>query len=227
MLSIRQFFTKIAAGLGLSSFLASANAGQIDLQLTGQVDAATTFTQYVGDVRYDQWFLSLNGVSPDLVVAQGDTLGVAITLDQPFTIPGGSDLTGFLFYLGNSGGSFPAGDTKMSGDFTFRNAGLQTAAVSGYSTTSGQLAAGRFWAPYEFGAITFDQIALSLTIDTLALPATVDLARISYSLVTYPPAPVPEPSSCIMLLAGLGLISGSMMRRRVRPVRAPAQAVPI
>lgn len=207
---------KLALLLTVSSCLASAQAAQIDVQFAGYVEAASTFTRDVAGTRYDQWFLGLSGLPPGntFQVAQGDTISATVTLNAAVTIPVGYDLSLFQVYLksANPAFPFPSGDTRMSGDFTLSLGTDPAATLSGYSTTAGQLAAGRAWALYEYGAITFDSVVMLLTVNQLSAPATIDQAQLAYSLLTFPAAPVAEPGEWALLTAGLGLLAG--IRRR-------------
>ena len=99
---------------------------------------------------------------------------------------------------------------------TFSNLGLDVLSnASGNCSTSGSLPICFTWS--NPGAITFDKVTTSFTITQLAgstdpgPTATLDSAALGYTL--FSPAPIPEPGTYAMMLAGLGLL-GLTARRK-------------
>ena len=188
-----------------------AQAAIFDINLVGTVSQGA-FNSWDGGTpltHYDQWSLALSGFD-SFTVSNGDTINATITLDQSFTIPASVQLTSFLFTM--SGTSFPAGDTGTKGTTSFFLDGVLGATGSAGTGTSTQLANSVVFFPPNNTPITFDSLTSNFTISTLGQPATLETAAISYTLFS-PTAPVPEPESYAMLLAGLGLM-GAIARRR-------------
>jgi PEP-CTERM motif len=192
-----------------------AHATNFDLMLTGAVAQGSFSEQTFGDLHFDQWALSLQGLDFDsaFTISQGDTVTATLTLDQSFTIPASVDLTFFSFFL--RGADFPAGATGTTGTTSFFNLdvpGLASGAVS--AGTSGSIVSNAVFFPPDNGPITFNKVVSSFTIVTLVQPAMVDNALIQYTLQS--PAVVPEPETYAMLIAGLGLLVSATRRMRGR-----------
>ncbi len=202
----------IAAALfSLASLgLGQAHAATINLNLTGTVSNGQLSAFDSGGTHYDQWYLNLSGITP-FTVSNGDMINATITLDQSFTIPASVTYTQFEFDL--TGASFPNINTGTNGTTAFFNGVNPGPSDSETTTTSNQLAAAAVFFPPNNSAITFDSVISSFTITTLASPATIDGANISYTLTS--PAPVPLPQSFAMLLSGLGLVGFAARRRKV------------
>jgi hypothetical protein len=188
-----------------------ASALTIDISLTGTVSDGAYSSFDSGGIHYDQWALSLSGLSP-VNVSIGDEIKATITLDQSFTIPPSVSLTTFLFAL--TGPSFPTGDTGTTGATSFYNSGFLVTSGFAGTSTSGQLANSVIFSPPDNGAITFDSVIADFTITELGDLATLETALMSYTLFSPSAEPVPEPSTVILL--GAGVIGFALIRRKAR-----------
>lgn len=205
-----------------TAFLAAAAvgalwAGQVQaathtLNLTGVVADGSYSSQTIGPTQFDQWVLSLSGLSSDnaITVAEGDTIEATITLDQLFTAPASVDITVFGLFL--QGPAFPAGDVSASGTFTFFNGVDVAKSGAGGTDTAGQVAHSVAYFPPDNGAITFDSISATFTIDLLPEAVSLDFAGLTYTLFS-PSGAVPEPATWALMILGFGG-AGAMLRRR-------------
>ncbi len=160
----------------------------------------------------------MTGLDSDnaITVGVGDIINATITLNQSFTIPASVDLTWVDLTL--NGSSFPSGDTQTnSGTMTFSNGGTSVLDnIPGNCSTSDSLPICYTWD--NPGSITFDKVIMSFEITELAsstVPgptATLDSAVLGYTLFS-PAAPVPEPETYAMMLAGLGLLGFAARRK--------------
>ncbi len=199
--------------------IGQAQATTYNLDLTGQVSSGWYSTQDWNGTHYDVWTLQLSGLdmSNAITVAQGDRINATISLDQTFTIPASVSLTWFDLSL--RGSQFPNVDTGTNDGQTsfFNNGSLVTSAGTGQSTTtSGGLEYAVTFSPPDNGAITFNSVTTEFAIEMLSGTGSLDTAYIDYYLFSpsSPVAPVPEPST--FLLLGLGFAGVGFLRKRIR-----------
>jgi hypothetical protein len=197
--------------LALALVVGQAQADPIDLNLTATVSEMTTYSFDSGGTHFDQYVIQLHDLPTGLTVAVGDSITATITLDQSFTVPGSVDLTSFVFAMWSS--TFPAGDTGTAGSVDFSNAGVSVLGGSGSSTTSSQISSAFTFFPPDNGAITFDKVVNTFTIDTLAQAADIEQAQMYFTL--FSPA-VPEPQTYALMAAGLCLLGVSVRRRKTQ-----------
>lgn len=203
----------LAAVSAAALWVGQARAATFDLDLSGVVANGSFSSQEIGPTHFDQWFLSLSGLdaSNAINVSQGDTINATITLDQAFTIPASVQATTFTFFL--FGSAFPPINTGATGTTDFFLGGGQGPHGATITTTCCQLATTVGFVPPDNGAITFDKVVSSFTIDTLGQPVTLDGSAISYTLFS-PIAGVPEPASWTLLLVGFGGLGATLRSKR-------------
>lgn len=211
----KRFVGLMAAASALALLAGQADAAIYNLTLTGTVSEGHYSQQDFGGTHYDQWFLSLHGLDAmnAFTVQQGDVINTTVTLDQQFTIPQSVNLTSFVFFL--FGNQFPqenTGTNMISTSFFLNGVPGPAVADGGATTTSGQIAAGVVFFPPNNGAITFDSLTSSFTINDLLLDAVVDRAGISYTLFSN--SAVPEPASWALMLLGFGGLGAALRNRR-------------
>jgi len=204
----------VAAALAFGA--GATGAATYNIGLAGTAGDVTFSSQDFPGTHYDNWFLSLAPVDPtsfySSIVAQGDIINATITLDTSLTIPASVERTGFVLYFWASG--FTGDPVTTSGDITFFNGPDTVLSRIGSGTgTSGALASSANWWPPDNGAITFDQATVDFSIDTLTAPVTLTGSSLRFVLVS--PAPVPEPESYALMLAGLGLLTWMVRRGKV------------
>lgn len=213
MMSKRFAKSLLLAASAMALCAGGASAANFDLTLTGVVSQGSFSNQTIGATHYDQWFLSLSGLSAlnAFDIHEGDTINATINLDQAFTIPASQQLTTFGFYL--FGGAFPQINTGTSNITTsFFLDGNPGLVGTGSSSTSSQVAASVAFFPPDNGPITFNSVTSSFTINVLPQTATVDGSGILYTL--FSAAAVPEPSSWALMLIGFGGLGAALRARR-------------
>lgn len=207
------------------AFSSGALAASYNVTLSGDPIGASvqTFVDGSGNTVYD-WYLG--GLSsPDnsypVTVNQGDTINLSINLASAITIPASDPSTFDHTYIsiGLTGSNFPAVDTGTSETTSLFNTsgtfdGTTNPGPSGGSscTTNGQLSSCLVLFSPNYNAITFDQLTSTISVDSMSgsTNVTLDGAYLQIDVVN---APVPEPESYAMMLAGIGLI-GAVVRRR-------------
>ena len=205
-----------AAALLLIAVPGSAANFTLDLTADPTTGSYSHFT--VGATRYDNYYLALSGLDATnaFTVAQGDTLTENITFAPALTVPASQTFT--FFSLGLTGSTFPVEDTAVTGTTTFYDNGVIDRLGATTATTSTQLVNATVEGiPFNY-AWTFDTLTSAWHIDTLATPATLDRAYVSYQLSS---AAVPEPATWALLVAGFGVV-GLQARRRRTMVAAAA-----
>jgi hypothetical protein len=204
--------TAAAAALLATAGLA-AQAASYSLSLTGTVANGSAYSFDVGATRYDGWTLTLDGLSPasPLLLQQGDTVDARITLDSPLTVLASEIFTSHVLIL--RGLDVAEDGSATTATFDFKRGGVSVAGSGGSGcTTSGQLAACVAYFAPDNGVLTFDELAISLSVDTLSGPSLYDTAVLSHTRVS-DAAAVPEPASWALLLAGAAALG---LRRRRR-----------
>ena len=201
-------YAALTAALALVSF--GAQASNYVLNLSGTLASAGTNGFDSGGTHYDQWFLSLNGLdsSNAITLSQGDSVSAVITFDGPLTVPASVDRTSFVFVLAGPG--FPSDPIQTSGTASLSLLGTSVASSATNCGTSTQIASCWGTIPPDNGSVSFDQVTLNFSVDTLSTPGTANASVFAYTLFS-PSAPVPEPISSVLLLAGLGAL---VLRRR-------------
>jgi hypothetical protein len=182
--------------------------------LTGSVAAISPISGTApGYYSYTGGYLTLSGFTEIPAAAQGDTIDVTVTLDQPLTIPASPSYTGLLLYL--SGG--PGGGGLDSFNWTFYDNATPVATADTYSTTSGDVTTFAVLYPPHDGAFTFTSFTDDITIGTMT--GTVDLngAAFEYDNDTA----IPEPATWSLMLVGIGGV-GAFLRGRRRARAATA-----
>lgn len=199
------------AGVGASA----ARANVYNVSLTGQVANFLNFQVVSGHTLFDEHYLPLSGLdsSNAITVFQGDEIDATVTLDQALTVPASQVRTDLLLFL--MGSAFPSINTGVTGTLTLMDGGSTVAQFGYASTTSSQLSNFAALLPPDNHAYTFDSFTDDFTIYDLSQPATLDGAAFDYTLLSN----VPEPSTWIMMLLGLGLIGAAL---RLRPSAALA-----
>lgn len=203
-----------AAALALvMASVGQARAAHTDLALTGTVGNGQALVQVIGNTRYDQWFLQLDGLDANAAfsVSQGDSITATITLDQSLTVPASVDFTTLLLIFQGTG--FAGDSVASSGSLDLSNLGSLVVNRVQSASSSGQLPAGTGFGPPDNTAITFDSMVWTLSIDTLSQPANLDHALFYYTL--FSPA-VPEPATYALMLLGVGALGGLAKRRQAR-----------
>ena len=203
----------LAAASAAALWVGQAQAATFDLELSGVVANGSFSSQEIGPTHFDQWFLSLSGLDAGnaITVSQGDTINATVTLDQPFTIPASAQITSFTLFL--FGSAFPSIDTGTSGTTDFFLGGVQGPHGAASTGTCCQLANSVDFFPPDNGAITFDKVVSSFTIDSLGQPVTLDGSAISYTLFS-PIAGVPEPAGWALMLLGFGGLGATLRSKR-------------
>lgn len=202
-----------AAALALVLGLAGqAQAVQTDLALHGTVGDGQPSFQIIGNTRYDQWVLQLSGLDANSAfdINQGDSITATITLDQSLTVPASVSFTSLILVL--SGTGFAGDAVVTSGTVNLSNLGVSVISTGQSASTSGQVAAGFGVSPPDNGAITFDRMVWTLSIDTLSQQANLDGSLFQYTL--FSPV-VPEPATYALMLLGVGALAGLASRRRL------------
>ena len=203
----------LAAGAALQAVPAAA-VTHIITATADPVNATTnsfTFngsTFYTGNLIVDPF--------PEFTVAEGDVIGVTLTLASGFTVPGSMEqLFGFNFFRsdgvdptiiddpnqvvvdGTGLFSFSMGPTGLSSDTQGGACGNCLTAIMG------QIPGNSF---------IFDKLVLSQTIFNLEAPYTVDRMSFSYQLRDIAGG-IPEPATWAMMIMGFGLIGGALRQR--------------
>jgi PEP-CTERM motif len=206
-----QGFAKSFAIATLCAATAVAQATTFNLGLTGALANESTYSFDSGGTHYDLWNLDLSGLNAGnaITLNNGDVVNTTITLDGAHTMPASVD--GSFFFLQLRGSAFPTTETGVDSTTTFLLGGSPVLTRSSGVGTSGQISAGFYLPPPTNLAYTFDKVVVSFTINTLAVPATIDSADMLTQLNS--PTAVPEPETYALMLAGMAAM-GFLVRRR-------------
>lgn len=207
----RLVFLAALSALGIS---ASANAAVDTLDLTGvvaNVVTGTPFTAYGNN--FQPYFLTFDsptgGPIAPVLVSQGDTVNVTVTLDQAVTLPSVSGETWLIQFFS---GDFGSENSSTSGTVSFYNGGILVGTSSENCLTSTQLCTWATNAPFT-GPITFDSYTDNFVVDVLATPGTITGSAIEAAIGTAVPPAIPEPATWALTILGFGLI-GYFLRKR-------------
>lgn len=177
--------------------------------------AADTVTYGYSNATDTGWTISLSGLTP-FTAYQGDEINATVTLDHSVTVP--ASVSDTWLYL-NLYGYNPAGiDTDTISDTIISNLGVTGLTQNGTEILTGnQLSAGAVLYPPDNATFTFDTINIDFTIKGLSNsggPFDVSFAGLTADGQSPATAPVPEPTS--MLLLGLGLMGLAGVRRKFK-----------
>lgn len=197
------------AVLAALAFALPASAATVTLDLTGQVAGFNNPSTIVfGGNKFVIYATALNdahGLLP-VTVAQGDTIDIAATLDQAYTIAASQLRTDLRLFLNGP----ISGNTQLTGTIDLFNGSMHVGTYTATTTTSGFLALVPNIFPPNNGPITFTSLTSAFTIDALAAPSQISGLNFGYDLVSNA---VPEPSGMLLFGVMVG-IAGLVERNR-------------
>lgn len=186
----------------------ASNAATFNLNLSGRLADASTGSFDSGASRLDCWILDLTGLdaSNAITVSNGDSINVTITLDKIAMIPPSGTMTSFGLTL--TGVAFPAVYAVTSGSTSFFSEGVAGPSASANTGGYGSLFNAPYFVPPANGAIAFDSVLSTLSIDMLSIPATLDFAYIDYQLTS----PIPDLPQAASIALGLAFLTRVVRR---------------
>jgi hypothetical protein len=217
------FTLRLAFSVGLLALTSQLHAATYDINLNGVLGNAVVQSGTNPGIfgsppsLYTSWTLGLSGLgdSNAVNVAVGDVFNVNVTLNQAFTFPS-APISFQTFSLALSGPSSTPPNSSITSSIALFNAGV----AGPFTSPTAGTVVGSAGSPLSvFGnatftnapAITFDSIRATLRVDSLSGAAMLNRSELFWNIQT----PVPEPTSYLMMLAGLGLV-GCMVRAKNR-----------
>lgn len=205
---LQSHWLRVALVAAFALWAGQSHAAHIDLQLSGLVGDVGAFDLDFNQFHIDIFQLRLAGLPDPSTLNVLDTVTATITLDRSLTIPPALSFTAFVFVLE---GDFGSSDIRTLGTTTFSNLGVDGPTLFTGGASTGALTSGFFFAPPNNGAITFDKIVSSFSIEELSQSGNATSAQVLFEL--FSPLAVPEPPPAVLVFAALGLIGASRWRR--------------
>ena len=204
-----------------------AAAVTIVLNLTANPANLTTDTFEIGSSNFRTGQLIVDPFAP-FTIAQGDIIQTTLTLTGGLVVPASMEqVFGINFFQGafiSPPGYAENEGPTTEGTLTFSNSAGQTGLSSNTLFGGCGNCLSAIGAQIPGAAFTFDGLVVDQTILTLNAPFTVDGATFGFQLRDIASA-VPEPGTWLLMIAGFGMIGGSLRTsRRTRQRLAAATA---